>query len=78
MAISTMSLWVANWVVGQFFPVMLQSTGASITFLVFALFSAYAFVLSWKKIPETKGKTLEEIEHFWQNETHQAASLEKS
>ncbi|MND56495.1 D-xylose-proton symporter [compost metagenome] len=77
-AISTMSLWVANWVVGQFFPVMLQSTGASITFLVFALFSAYAFVLSWKKIPETKGKTLEEIEHFWQNETHQAASLEKS
>ncbi|MCU7548803.1 sugar porter family MFS transporter [Chitinophagaceae bacterium LB-8] len=66
-AISTISLWIANWVVGQFFPLMLHNVGASITFLVFALFSLYAFYLSWKKIPETKGKTLEEIELFWKN-----------
>ncbi|UKJ09268.1 sugar porter family MFS transporter [Solitalea lacus] len=70
-AISTMSLWVANWIVGQFFPLMLHEVGASVTFLIFALFSAYAFILSWKKIPETKGKTLEEIEHFWKHKTQQ-------
>ena len=64
-AISTMSLWLANWVVGQFFPVLLNSSGASFTFLVFALFSAYALYIAWKKIPETKGKSLEEIEKFW-------------
>lgn len=60
-AISTMALWVANWLVGQFFPMMLNGTGPSITFLVFAGFSAAAFYISWKLIPETKGKSLESI-----------------
>ncbi len=60
-AISTMALWVANWLVGQFFPMMLNGTGPSITFLVFAGFSAAAFYISWKMIPETKGKSLESI-----------------
>jgi len=64
-AISTMSLWVANWIVGQFFPLLLSGAGPSITFLVFAMFSVYAFYISWKKIPETKGRSLEEIERFW-------------
>lgn len=64
-AISTMSLWLANWVVGQFFPVLLNKSGASVTFLIFAVFSSYAFYLAWKKIPETKNKSLEEIETFW-------------
>lgn len=66
-AVSTMSLWVANWIVGQFFPLLLQGTGASVTFLVFALFSVYAFYITWKKIPETKGRSLEEIERFWKS-----------
>lgn len=64
-AISTMSLWIANWIVGQFFPVLLNGAGASVTFLVFALCSVYAFYITWKQIPETKGKSLEEIEKFW-------------
>jgi len=65
-AISTMGLWLANWIVGQFFPALLNSAGAAFTFLVFAIFSAYAFYITWKKIPETKGKSLEEIEKFWE------------
>lgn len=64
-AISTISLWLANWVVGQFFPVVLRGAGPSITFIIFSIFSAFAFYLSWKKIPETKGKSLEEIEKNW-------------
>lgn len=67
-AISTMSLWIANWIVGQFFPLLLQGAGASGTLLVFALFSVYAFYITWKKIPETKGKSLEEIEQFWKKQ----------
>ncbi len=65
-AISTMSLWLANWIVGLFFPLLLNEGGPSITFLVFSLFSSYAFYLTWKKIPETKEKSLEEIELFWE------------
>ncbi len=64
-AISTMSVWIANWIVGQFFPLLLQGAGASFTFLIFALFCVYAFYMVWKKIPETKGRSLEEIEKFW-------------
>lgn len=60
-AIATMSLWLANWLVGQFFPYLLEQVGPAISFLVFALFSAAAFILTWKKIPETKGKSLEAI-----------------
>lgn len=65
-AVSTMSLWVANWIVGQFFPILLHGAGASVTFLVFAIFSGFAFYLSWEKIPETKERSLEEIEQFWE------------
>ncbi|SMO71800.1 sugar porter family MFS transporter [Solitalea koreensis] len=64
-AISTVSLWIANWVVGQFFPLLLHNYGPAFTFFIFALCSAYAFFLSWKKIPETKGQSLEDIEEFW-------------
>ncbi|MFB6454147.1 sugar porter family MFS transporter [Chitinophaga sp. Hz27] len=60
-AVSTMSLWIANWLVGQFFPLCLQYAGAAVSFLGFAVFSMFAFWISWKKLPETSGKTLEEI-----------------
>ncbi|WP_143305963.1 sugar porter family MFS transporter [Chitinophaga vietnamensis] len=60
-AIATMSLWIANWIVGQFFPLLLLHGGPALTFLLFAACSAFAFWLSWKKIPETKGMPLEEI-----------------
>ena len=60
-ALATMSLWLANWLVGQFFPFLLEQVGPAVSFLVFALFSAAAFLLTWKKIPETKGKSLEAI-----------------
>ncbi|ASZ12119.1 sugar porter family MFS transporter [Chitinophaga pendula] len=60
-ALATMSLWIANWIVGQFFPLLLLHAGPALTFLIFAVCSASAFWLTWKKIPETKGMSLEEI-----------------
>lgn len=63
MAISTMSLWVANWMVGQFFPLLNQ--WPAVPFFVFVAFCMIALWITWKKIPETKGRSLEEIEGFW-------------
>lgn len=60
-AISTMALWVANWLVGQFFPLLLNNTGPAVTFIVFAAFSALALFITVKMIPETKGQSLESI-----------------
>lgn len=65
MAIATLSLWVANWIVGQFTPFLLETIKAHGTFWIFALTSFPAIWVTWKFVPETKNKPLEEIEKVW-------------
>ncbi len=67
MSLATLSLWVANFFVGQMTPLMLKSNhwGPAATFWTFAVLCAPGLWLTWKLIPETKGKTLEDIEKFW-------------
>lgn len=67
MSLATLSLWIANFLVGQLTPLMLKSNhwGPAATFWTFAVLCAPALWLTWKLIPETKGKTLEEIENYW-------------
>jgi hypothetical protein len=60
-----MSLWVTNAVIGQLFPYMLETIKAYGTFWLFAATSVIAFIFIYKVIPETKNKSLEEIENFW-------------
>jgi SP family arabinose:H+ symporter-like MFS transporter len=61
-SICTLALWIAVWLVGQFFPWMLEKAGAAITFWIFAACSIANFFFSWKVVKETKGKTLEEMD----------------
>lgn len=61
-SVCTMALWIAVWMVGQFFPWLLEKAGAAVTFWIFAGFSLANFFFSWKIVRETKGKTLEEME----------------
>lgn len=68
-ALATLSLWIGNFLVGQLTPVMLEGLGASWTFWLFALCCSPALWLTWKLIPETKGRSLENIEAYWK-ETH--------
>jgi SP family arabinose:H+ symporter-like MFS transporter len=68
MALATLSLWIGNFLVGQLTPVMLQGLGSSWTFWLFALCCSPAILLTWKLIPETKGRTLEDIEAHWKND----------
>lgn len=58
----TAAVWIAVWLVGQFFPWLLEKAGATFTFWSFAFFSLINFFFSWKVVRETKGKTLEEME----------------
>jgi len=64
-AVCTMALWIAVWLVGQFFPWMLATWGAAVTFWLFAGFSLVNFVFSWRVVKETRGKTLEEMEEVF-------------
>jgi len=53
---------VTSWVVVQFFPWQLDNFGSANTFLIYAVFAALALLILFKILPETKGKTLEELE----------------
>lgn len=65
LAISIMTMWVADTLVGQLTPVSLQVAGTAATFWIFALCCLIAFWVVYKLVPETKGKTLEEIQEIW-------------
>lgn len=65
MGISIMVMWVADTIVGQVTPILLREAGTAITFGVFGFFCLIAFFTVYKLLPETKGKSLEEIESFW-------------
>ncbi|MEW9699770.1 sugar porter family MFS transporter [Paenibacillus sp. SI8] len=64
-AIASMALWAADYVVSQTFPPLLSSAGPSITFWIFGLMSLFTFFFTWRVVPETKGKSLEDIEALW-------------
>jgi SP family arabinose:H+ symporter-like MFS transporter len=67
MALATLSLWIGNFLVGQLTPVMLEGLGSSWTFWLFALCCSPALWLTYKLIPETKGRSLENIEAYWKD-----------
>lgn len=65
MSVATLSLWIGTALVGQTVPWLLETLQPSGTFWLFAVLCAPAIYLAWKVLPETKGKSLEEIEAYW-------------
>lgn len=58
---------VANAIVAAVFLTMLHSLGGAGTFGLFGLLAVVAFGFVYRYAPETKGRPLEEISHFWEN-----------
>ncbi len=65
MSIAGFALWIGTYLVGQLTPWMLQNLPPPGTFLLFALMCVPYMLIVWKLIPETTGKSLEEIERYW-------------
>ena len=65
MSICVMVLWIGVMLISQFTPVLLSDLGPSFTFWLFMVNAIFLWVFTYKMIPETKGKTLEEIEMGW-------------
>ena len=63
MSIAIVALWIACTLVTITFPVMLEKLSGGITFLIFALICLANLSYVWKYVPETKEKTLEELEN---------------
>jgi len=65
MGVAALTLWAGNWIVGQFTPFLLETVKAHGTFWIFALTCFPAIIITWKFVPETKNRPLEEIEREW-------------
>ena len=64
--------WVFNFLVSLTFLSLVQTIGTSYSFWLYALLSVAAWIFCYKMVPETKGRTLEEIEASWHH--HKTAS----
>ena len=64
MSLAGFMLWVGTYLVGQLTPVLLEWSQAG-TFFIFAVMCIPYMLIMWKVIPETTGRTLEEIEEYW-------------
>ena len=65
MGVAIFFLWLAVYIVSQTFPILLNAIGSAYTFWIYMVTSALAFLFIWKMVPETKGKTLEQIQEMW-------------
>ena len=65
MAVSVMVMWVADTIMGQLTPMLLREFGTASTFFIFSICCLVAFITVYKLLPETKGRSLEEIELSW-------------
>ena len=65
MSIAGFSLWIGTYLIGQLTPWMLQNLTPAGTFFLFAAMCVPYMLIVWKLVPETTGKSLEEIERYW-------------
>jgi len=65
MSVAGLSLWVGTYLIGQLTPWMLENLGPAGTFFLFAGMCLPYMWIIWRKVPETAGKSLEEIERTW-------------
>ena len=65
MSVAGFALWVGTYLIGQLTPWMLKHLTPAGTFFLFAFMCLPYLWIMWRRIPETTGKTLEEIEAYW-------------
>jgi SP family arabinose:H+ symporter-like MFS transporter len=65
LALSIMVMWIADTIVGQLTPMFLGWVGPAVTFWFFSACCLLSFWVVYKMIPETKGKSLEEVQEIW-------------
>jgi len=67
MSFAGFSLWVGTFLIGQLTPWLMQNLSPAGVFWLFAVMCFPYIYITWKLVPETTGKSLEEIERMWQN-----------
>jgi SP family xylose:H+ symportor-like MFS transporter len=71
MSIAVAAQWIANWIISYTFPIMndnqwlTQQFNHGFSYWIYGVMGILAALFMWKLVPETKGKTLEEMEKLW-------------
>ncbi|MFI3264387.1 MAG: D-xylose transporter XylE [Rikenellaceae bacterium] len=65
-AIAVATQWIANYLVSSTF-ISLSEWSLGSTYLIYATFCALSIIFVWRFVPETKGKSLEEMAELWKN-----------
>jgi SP family xylose:H+ symportor-like MFS transporter len=63
-AVAVAAQWTANYLISSTYPPMMEFSGA-MTYAFYGIMSVFSAIFVWKMVPETKGKTLEEMEKLW-------------
>ncbi|SHF31085.1 MFS transporter, SP family, xylose:H+ symportor [Mariniphaga anaerophila] len=63
-AVAVAAQWAANYFISSTYPAMMEFSGG-LTYGFYGLMSVLSLIFVWKMVPETKGKTLEEMEGLW-------------
>ena len=63
-AIAVAAQWAANFFISSTYPPMMEFSSGG-TYLFYGIMSILSAIFVWKMVPETKGKTLEEMENIW-------------
>jgi SP family sugar porter-like MFS transporter len=66
MSVAVASLWIACFILTYTFPWLNRNLGTAMTFWIYAAICIAGFVFIKVRLPETKGKTLEQIESMWE------------
>jgi hypothetical protein len=74
MSIATIANWAANFVVTISFLTLLSAIGGDGAFFLYAFLTLVALIYFWTKVPETKGRSLQEIERDLDPELAAAAN----
>jgi SP family xylose:H+ symportor-like MFS transporter len=63
-AIAVAAQWISNFIVSATFP-SLEAFSITFTYVLYGVMSVLSALFVWKMVPETKGKTLEDMNHLW-------------
>lgn len=67
-AIAVAFQWIFNWIVSTSFVPMANSMGYMFTYSLYGVICILAAIFVWRLVPETKGKTLEDMSRLWRKE----------
>ena len=65
MGIAIFANWLSNYLVSLTFLTLLHTFGGAYTFWLYGVISIFGFWFVYQMVPETKGKTLQQIQSFW-------------